>query len=305
MKVQIGTGGWSYFKTPAKDALKAYSRGFGFVEVNSTFYTYPKMQMVESWRDRVPDYFEFSVRCNRELTHQNKMEPSKESHGCLERMVRICGALKANILVLQTPATLEIDDAKVDRIGDLLSSANLGTVRLAWEIRTDRSKVPKKLFNLMQDRNIIHSVDLSREVPEYKSDILYTRLFGKGAHNVYQLDDGELEDVRDKAEEQAPQHAIFVLHGPRMYSDAARLKLRDETGEYPMVTKSTGLDSLGEVLSEDAKFPSNKSALVEDQGWKLIDLTKEKRIRAQVMLEKLPDKTYNDIGSVIESLRNE
>jgi uncharacterized protein YecE (DUF72 family) len=33
----VGTGGWAYFKVPGKQALKAYSEVFNFVEVNNTW----------------------------------------------------------------------------------------------------------------------------------------------------------------------------------------------------------------------------------------------------------------------------
>ncbi len=65
-----------------------------------------------------------------------------------------------------------------------------------------------------------------------------------------------------------------------MYKDAARLKTYKETGKFPMVTKSTGLHSLEEVLSEDARLPSTKAELIRHQGWKLIDLTKTERVHA-------------------------
>src|SRR4030065_352024 len=51
----IGAGGWAYFKVSGFDSLAAYSKAYDFVEVNSTFYTTPPIEMVRSWRQRVPD----------------------------------------------------------------------------------------------------------------------------------------------------------------------------------------------------------------------------------------------------------
>ena len=93
------------------------------------------------------------------------------------------------------------------------------------------------------------------------------------------------------------------MHSNRMFKDAARFKLYKETGNFPMVTKSTGVTSLSEVLSEDAKFPSNKEDLLQHQGWKVIDLTNEKRVRASYLLGKLPEKTYNDLNEIVHTLR--
>jgi hypothetical protein len=87
-----------------------------------------------------------------------------------------------------------------------------------------------------------------------------------------------------------------------MFKDAARFKIYKETGEFPQVTKSTGIDSLIEVLREDARFPSSKTELIDHQGWKIIDLTSTQRILAKKLLQKLPDKTYNGIGDIIHTL---
>jgi hypothetical protein len=58
-----------------------------------------------------------------------------------------------------------------------------------------------------------------------------------------------------------------------------------------------------EVLREDAQFPTDKKDLVQHQGWKLFDMTPDERIRASEMLQKLPDKTYENIDDVIDALR--
>jgi len=71
-----------------------------------------------------------------------------------------------------------------------------------------------------------------------------------------------------------------------------------------MITKSPGTSSLAEVLQEDAEFPSNKGELIRHQGWKLIDLTKDKRVRASHLLMKLPEKTYNSIDEVVQTLKS-
>ncbi len=53
----IGAGGWAYFKVHGLDSLSAYSKAFDFVEVNSTFCTTPSMEIVRSWKQRVPENF--------------------------------------------------------------------------------------------------------------------------------------------------------------------------------------------------------------------------------------------------------
>lgn len=75
----IGTGGWAYFKMPGLRSLVAYSRLFNFAEVNSTFYQVPNLKTVESWRRMVPPEFEFTVRCNKTVTHDQQFQVNEET----------------------------------------------------------------------------------------------------------------------------------------------------------------------------------------------------------------------------------
>lgn len=299
----IGAGGWAYFRVPGLDPLVAYSRVFGFVEVNSTFYEVPSLKTVASWRRRVPPNFEFTVRCHRELTHRYRLEPVEQAYKILEKMLTICETLKAGIMHMQTPPTFKFNEGKIKSIRDFFNSVNLREVRLAWEVRRTEAKLPLSLIKLMQDLNITHCVDLSREEPAFPSDVLYTRLFGKGVHNLYQFTDEELKEIDEKATRGEHEKVILCFHGVKMYKDAARFKFYKQTDRFPEVTSSTGLGSLKEVLSEDAHFPCTKAQLVQRQGWKVIDLTSDRRVHASELLAKIPEQSYRSIDEVIQAVR--
>ena len=64
MTVHIGTSGWSYDHwdgvlyppgTPPRDRLAHYVRRFGTVELNASFYRWPRDATFASWRRRLPD----------------------------------------------------------------------------------------------------------------------------------------------------------------------------------------------------------------------------------------------------------
>jgi len=301
----IGAGGWAYFQAPNMHPLLAYSKAFDFVEVNSTFYEIPSLNLVQSWRKIVPPDFEFAIRCHKALTHKYKFQPRPEAYEILERMTTICGTLRAEILHLQTPPTFQTTKTNVELIRNFFSSADLKGVRVALEVRGAKHPLSRDLVKTMQDHNMIHCVDLSKdEEPAYESDILYSRLFGKGKHNIYQPTDHELRKIHRKATKGAPKTAVVSFHFVRMYKDAARFKIYHKTGKFPRVTRSIGTRSLEEVLKEDAQFPSNKQKLIDQQGWKLIDLTAEKRVHASELLKRLPEKTYNSISEVINTLKS-
>lgn len=304
-KYLIGSGGWAYFQVPGVHPLLAYSRAFDFVEVNSTFYEIPSLKRVESWRRLVPLRFEFAVRCNKALTHKYKFQSTPKAFEALGMMVTICNILNAEILHIQIPATFQLTKGSVEDIRNFFSSTDLKGVRVALELSGAKQPFDSDLLKTMQDYNMIHCVDLSKEEePAYKSDILYSRLFGKGAHNIYQPTDEELRKIDRKASKGDHETVAVSFHFVRMYKDAARFKIYKQTGKFPMVTKSSGLSSLMEVLCEDARFPSEKAELIRYQGWKLIDLTDIKRVHASQLLEKLPKKTYNSVNEVIQTLQS-
>jgi len=304
-KLLIGTGGWAYFDVPGLDPLQAYSRAFNFVEVNSTFYEYPDPALVRSWRQRVPHDFHFAVRCHRDLSHNLKLQPSERAHEVLQRMVSICRMLDSQIMHIQTPPSMRFNGATIHGIRDLFSSEDLKEVSVAWEPRRREGQaLGSDVTRLMRDMEMIHCVDISKQDPEVDSDILYSRLFGHGKQNIYQFNDQELKEIHTKAAKPEIETAILAFHGVKMYSDAARFKSFVKTGEFPMVTGSTGLDSVQEVLAEDARFPSSRSSLLEHQGWKLVDLNRSRRCRVSHILEQIPDRTYNSILEVVDAVRS-
>ena len=304
---RIGAGGWAYFQVPGMDPLSAYSKAFNFVEVNSTFYETPPPKMVSAWREKVPADFEFSVRVHRDLSHNYRLEPVKESFKLLSRDIEICRILHSSILQLETPSNLKITRGKTSALRDLLASADTKGVRIAWEIRSETppKELPDYIAKTMQDLNMIHCVDLSREDPAYTTDVMYGRLFGKGWYNTYQFDDKELKQLHEKIKKTEGKKVVLSFHGLKMYIDAARFKVYNESLKLPAVTKSVGLDSLQEVLKEDAHFPMTKDQLVRHQGWKVIDLTVSERIHSSEVLRKLDNKTYGSVDEVINTLRME
>ena len=153
----------------------------------------------------------------------------------------------------------------------------------------------------MEDRGILDVVDLSQTRPRIAGDTQYTRLFGPGPHNVYQFDDDEMREI-DRAGGDAVRVA-FTFHGVRMYTDAARFLTFKRTGAFPAATPSRGLGSLEAVLLPDARFPSSKDELVQQHGWKVIDLDDHTRAHAHRLLSALPRQTFRSVGEVVQAVR--
>lgn len=81
-RIHIGTQGWNYdawvgpffpVNTRPVDFLSVYSRAFGAVEVDSTFYGVPAASTFQSWYDRTPHDFIFTLKLPQEITHEQRL----------------------------------------------------------------------------------------------------------------------------------------------------------------------------------------------------------------------------------------
>ena len=295
----VGTGGWAYFKISKKPSLSAYSQVFNFTEVNYTFYEYPEMVRVERWRRMVPDDFVFSVRCHQDLSHKIGFKPIDAAYDVVNQMLLYCETLKAPFLVVETPAGQVMNKREVDEAKDFLSSLSLRGIRLVWEIRA--SVIPA-VVELIREFNIVHCVDLSRNKPSVKSDVAYSRLFGKGKLNIYQFTDEELMEIDQKASESNSKVVALSFHGLRMNTDANRFLHYKHTGEFVPVTSFTGIESVKAVLSEDAQFPTSKTDLVAHQGWKVVDVTSDKRVHLSELLSRVSKTRFSNADEVISAV---
>jgi len=296
----IGTGGWGYFKVGKKPSLRSYSEIFNFVEVNYTFYQHPTLEMVQTWRRTVPSNFTFSVRCHQDLTHKIGLKPLNQAYEVFYKMKTYCDILGSPYLVLETPPKHVLNRENALKARDFFSTLNLRGIRLVWEYR---APITQTFTNLMQNFNIIHCVDLSTSKPAFNLDVTYSRLFGKGKHNIYQFTDDELLEIDHKAEETNSKIVAMSYHGLRMNTDALRFQQYKITGEFMPATSAIGVASANLVMAEDAKFPASKRELSVEQGWKVIDVNKDKRAHLSEFLAKIPDKTYSNIDEVIKELK--
>jgi len=302
VEILIGAGGWDYFNVPG-DRLRSYAKAFRTVEVNSTYYTVPSLPMARSWRKRVPDNFEFTVRCNRELTERLRSDNVGSPMVVLDRMKQLCSILRATILHILIPSTYSLDGDTLVRIEEFLSTVSLSGVRFAWEIRAPSGDGVEKLLRVLEEHDIVHVVDLSKEDPAFESDIIYSRLFGKGFHNVYQFTDTELGEIDRKVKGSSAKKAYLNFHGTRMYKDAARISVYEGSEKFPKVTHGIGVDSVLEVLEEDAQFPASTSELIKSQGWKVCEWKDDQQLRLSDILLRIEERRFDSLSDLATELR--
>jgi len=297
----IGAGGWAYFQVPGTDSLEAYSQAFNFVELNSSYYELPPLSSASEWRRRVPANFRFAVRCPRIIVDHYALKLLPGSRDLIGRVEEVCKQLEAEVMTVLIGASSPIKESELAaRLDNFLGAFRLGNTTVAVEFRGARPS--EEVFEVMKQSGAIHSVDLSNSQPQYEAKVVYSRLFGNGEKNIYEFDDEELREVAKKASAPKFEKSILAFHGVRMYRDAGRVKSFIERGYFPKITSGVGTDSIREVLSEDARFPTTKSRLLKDQGWKVFQDAKEVR-KISTVLERLPEGEFKSLDDVMVELR--
>ncbi len=297
--VLVGAGGWGYFA----GGLRTYARAFPFAEVNASFYRRIPEATARRWRRQGPADFVFAVKAHWAATHGAHLHATPAARDAFSHDLRIARVLAARYVVLETPASALLGPREAAGLRDLVALAGPGGPRIGLEARAHvGGPLPPELRTAMEDLRVLDVVDLSRERPRVADGVVYSRLFGKGEHNVYEFDDEELRAI-DRAGRDAVEVA-FAFHGVRMYRDAARFLTFKRTGAFPNATGAVGLASLGQVLREDARFPSTREGLLHDQGWKVFDLDDATRVHASVVLRQLPNRAYGSVDEVLAIARS-
>src|SRR4051812_8894367 len=85
-KLFIGTSGFSYPEwrgpfypedLPASKWLSYYSTKFNSLELNFTFYRFPRVKPLKTIYSSTPDNFNFSVKAHRIITHTMRLHNAK------------------------------------------------------------------------------------------------------------------------------------------------------------------------------------------------------------------------------------
>ena len=287
-------------------SMKKYFENFSLVELNTTFYQYPRISTVEGWRAKAPENFEFTVKAHQDISHKFRLKSEKECLEAFEKMKEICNILKAKILLVQTPASLRpgrLEDAK-----EFFSKIPREDLIVVWETRGpawDKEEARQRLAELLEKLDIPHVVDPFKNTPVYVGKTAYFRLHGLGERlYYYQYSDDELKRLFNIAREyETKAEEVYVFfNNLSMFDDAIRFKHYIEKGKFPSLTKNVGLESVREVLSK-TRYPASKSMLLKKVGWKLVEIEKGRQIRLEDVLREIPSKTYNNIDELMKEIK--
>lgn len=189
--IHIGTSGWSYDHwdgvlyqpgLPSSRRLDAYTSQFGTVELNSSFYRWPRDTAFASWHRRLPAGFQMSVKAPRGLTHAKKLF---EPEVWIERIKAGWHELGDNraVLLVQLAPTHQRDDARLAYFLDRLPQ----WIRVAVEFRHP-SWVDETVFRILSDQQAAYCVMSGAGLPcvlRSTAPFVFVRLHGPDHEHLY------------------------------------------------------------------------------------------------------------------------
>jgi uncharacterized protein YecE (DUF72 family) len=191
MSIHIGTSGWSYDHwgdvlyppgTPAADRLGHYTRSFRTVELNSSFYRWPRPAAFAGWRRRLPDGFLFSVKAPRGLTHAKRLYAPEVWVERIAAGWHELGDKRAILLVQLAPDQVR-DDARLEYFLGRLPP----WIRTAVELRHP-SWVDDHVFRMLEEHGVAYCVMSGAQLPcvlRATAPFVYVRLHGPDPQHLY------------------------------------------------------------------------------------------------------------------------
>jgi uncharacterized protein YecE (DUF72 family) len=125
MELFIGCSGYHYKdwqnkfypeKLPRSEWLGYYSQHFNTVEINNTFYAYPKEKYLQQWYDKTPENFTFSIKAHRFFSHLKKLNADEPFLQSLNEFQSSLHVLKSKLgcVLWQLPGNFEKDVPRLE-----------------------------------------------------------------------------------------------------------------------------------------------------------------------------------------------
>lgn len=229
--LRVGTSGWSYGHwdgvlyppaTPARDRLRHYTEHFDTVELNASFYRWPRTATFASWRRRLPEGFALSVKAPRGLTHGRRLHAPE---AWVERITACWHELgdRRAVLLVQLPPDLQRDDARLRHFLALVPP----WVRVAVELRHP-SWYDEAVFALLEEHGAAYCVMSGAHLPcvlRATAGFVHVRLHGPDHDHLYagSYSDADLAWWAERVREwEAAGRDVFVYFNNDGHGHAVR-----------------------------------------------------------------------------------
>lgn len=191
MSIYIGTSGWSYDHwqgilyppdIPGTQRLDFYMRRFATVELNSSYYHWPRDMTFVGWQRRVPPGFQMTVKAPRPLTHAKRLHQPELWLDRIDRGLSLLGD-RLGVLLVQLPPQMPWDHA---RLHYFLQQLPRG-LRVAIEFR-HVSWHREEVYDHLRHHGVAYCIMSGARLPcalQATAPFVYVRLHGPDHDHLY------------------------------------------------------------------------------------------------------------------------
>lgn len=192
--VFLGTSGWSYnewvgpfYTKMDMSKLRAYTKIFKTVEIDSTFYRYPSKGTVMGWTRYSPEGFIYTAKLPGLITHDKKLRLDEGAEQDLQRFIDLMEPLalsgKLGCILIQLPPRFDYRPRELEDFFKVLPSH----VRFAVEFR-EQSWMRDETWSLLEKYRVAYTIVDEPLLPSeahLTSNIAYFRWHGRGEKPWY------------------------------------------------------------------------------------------------------------------------
>lgn len=216
MNINIGCSGYSYrewkndFYPPSlkpSQWFEYYATHFSMLELNNTFYNFPKLKMLEGWYNKSPENFTFVVKAPRTITHYKKLVDCKDQ---IKDFYKVCqDGLKEKLgcFIFQLPPSYHYTD---DNLNKIIESVDNNQVNV-FELR-HASWWNSNVYKTFKENKIIFCNVSFPGLPDdviVTTPIVYYRFHGIPQLYFSKYTETELKNTCNKIKELKDIHTLY------------------------------------------------------------------------------------------------
>ncbi|MBI4357971.1 MAG: DUF72 domain-containing protein [Candidatus Omnitrophica bacterium] len=212
----VGTSGWVYpdwqgiiypKEIKSKDVFSYYAKHFHTVELNATFYHFPRASTVEKWKLAGGKDFVWAVKAWRWMTHIKRLKGvKKDAHEFLARVQPIASE---GAILFQLPPSMKKDLKRLERFLKLLPTS----FRFAIEFRHN-SWFSQDTYELLRRFSValvgVDAPKIERILDVRTASFVYFRFHGSSRWYVHNYTKAELNVFAQAARGHLKGGDLFV-----------------------------------------------------------------------------------------------
>lgn len=218
MIYHIGTSGWSYpgwrelfypEELPSNDWLSYYAGHFSTVEINMTFYRFPRPETLKGWLEKTPPHFTFTLKANRQITHLKKI---KNVQNEVRYFYILANSLKDKLgcLLFQLPPSIHLDLPLLEDFLATLSPEFKNVIEFRHE-----SWYEEKVYEILRTQKAIFCTVSSAQVPStpiVTAETAYFRFHGLTGGYRHNYSDDDLKEWAERIKKLSPKECFIYFN---------------------------------------------------------------------------------------------